>query len=69
MEPITITVNGKTHTTHAGTTLTALIAELSLAEVGCVFAINNCVVPRSEWDRHIVNQGDAIALFQAIAGG
>jgi sulfur carrier protein len=32
-------------------------------------ALNDDIVARSEWDNTLLNTGDRIALFQAIAGG
>ncbi|OTW28190.1 thiamine biosynthesis protein ThiS, partial [Vibrio parahaemolyticus] len=49
--------------------LQQIITQFSLPEMGCVFAINNQVVPRSEWASTVLSEGDSISLFQAIAGG
>jgi sulfur carrier protein len=69
MSSITIKINDQLETVSAPSSLADIISSLSLPEMGCVFAINNVVVPRSAWTNTNVNEGDAISLFQAIAGG
>ena len=32
-------------------------------------AVNNAIVPRGQWSEFIINDGDRINLFGAIAGG
>ena len=69
MSEIHIIINEQSQRVSAGASLENIIQQFSLPEVGCVFAINNTVVPRSEWATTCLNEGDAISLFQAIAGG
>ncbi len=69
METVRILINDQAHHVQPNRSLTAIIEQLSLPELGCVFAINNSVIPRSEWSITHLNEGDAISLFQAIAGG
>ncbi|CAE6925970.1 sulfur carrier protein ThiS [Vibrio alginolyticus] len=66
---VAITINQHRHKIEQSTNLQQIITQLSLPEIGCVFAINNNVVPRSEWADTILSEGDSISLFQAIAGG
>ncbi len=66
---VTVTINEKPHQVERCTNLQQIIIQFSLSEVGCVFAINNQVVPRSEWESTVLSEGDSISLFQAIAGG
>ncbi|AXN31936.1 sulfur carrier protein ThiS [Vibrio coralliilyticus] len=69
MSEIHIIINEQSQRVSVGASLENIIQQFSLPEVGCVFAINNTVVPRSEWKTTCLNEGDAISLFQAIAGG
>ncbi len=69
MESIQITINDATHDVMKDSSLESIIEQFNLPAIGCVFAINNQVVPRSEWQGTCLSQGDAISLFQAIAGG
>ncbi|MFI3274115.1 sulfur carrier protein ThiS [Vibrio sp.] len=69
MSHITISINEQPEQVAQSSSLSDIIQALSLPDLGCVFAINNAVVPRSLWQQTIVNEGDSISLFQAIAGG
>lgn len=69
MSNITISINEQPEQVAQSSSLADIIHSLSLPDLGCVFAINNAVVPRSQWKQTIVNEGDSISLFQAIAGG
>ncbi|KJY84426.1 thiamine biosynthesis protein ThiS [Vibrio galatheae] len=66
---VTIVINEQSHQVEFQSNLQQIIRQFDLPEIGCVFAINNNVVPRSEWANTILSQGDSISLFQAIAGG
>ncbi|QXO17431.1 MULTISPECIES: sulfur carrier protein ThiS [Gammaproteobacteria] len=66
---ITIFINQQAHQIKAATSLQTLQHELGLPTLGCVFAINQQVIPKGLWSETLLNQGDQIALFQAIAGG
>lgn len=69
METVRILINDQAHHVQLNSSLLTIIEQLSLPALGCVFAINNTVIPRSEWSSTHLNDGDAISLFQAIAGG
>ncbi|ANQ18377.1 sulfur carrier protein ThiS [Vibrio natriegens] len=66
---VIITINDQPQQVALNANLQQIITQFSLPEVGCVFAINNQVVPRSEWASTVLSEGDSISLFQAIAGG
>jgi len=71
LEPdlITISINDQAHQVASESNLQQIIRQFELPEMGCVFAINNTVVPHSEWGCTVLSQGDSLSLFQAIAGG
>jgi len=69
LDMITIVINEQSHQVSSESNLQQIISQFELPEMGCVFAINNNVVPRSEWASTVLSQGDSISLFQAIAGG
>ncbi|MEZ8545657.1 sulfur carrier protein ThiS [Vibrio splendidus] len=69
MSHITISINEQSEQVAHSSSLADIIQVLALPDLGCVFAINNAVVPSSQWQQTVVNEGDAISLFQAIAGG
>lgn len=66
---ITIVINELPQRVAIQSNLQQIIHQFELPEIGCVFAINNSVVPRSEWASTKLCEGDSISLFQAIAGG
>lgn len=47
----------------------ALIERLERHQPGSALAINQVIIPRSDWAARQVQDGDDILLFQAIAGG
>ncbi|WP_455426139.1 sulfur carrier protein ThiS [Dryocola sp. LX212] len=50
-------------------TLTALLEQLRMLKPGTAAAVNQTIVPREQWEQHLLQDGDQILLFQAIAGG
>lgn len=50
-------------------TLTEMLSELDIPAQGLALAVNQTVVPQTQWDSTPVNDRDSIQLFQAIAGG
>lgn len=50
-------------------TLAALLEQLRMLRPGVALAVNQTIVPRERWAAHLLQDGDHILLFQAIAGG
>ncbi|BFO07761.1 sulfur carrier protein ThiS [Serratia rubidaea] len=46
-----------------------LLSQLTRDQPGTALAINQVIIPRADWAEHLVQDGDDILLFQAIAGG
>ncbi len=66
---ITVTVNNTKQQVKPSTSLATLQEQLNLPTIGCVFAINDQIIPKGLWTNRTLNEGDQISLFQAIAGG
>lgn len=66
---ITVLVNDVTKQVKESSTLASLQQQLKLPTHGCVFAINDQIIPKGLWSTKTLNEGDQISLFQAIAGG
>ncbi|SFU77301.1 sulfur carrier protein ThiS [Xenorhabdus koppenhoeferi] len=64
-----IIVNDQPITLSAPITIGQLLEHIQRTQTGIALAINQAIIPRSEWHTHHVNDGDSILLFQAIAGG
>lgn len=50
-------------------TIEQLLTYLEKPLIGSAIAVNQKVISRSDWAEYIINEGDNISLFQAIAGG
>jgi len=64
-----ISVNDETLPFTPAMTLSVLIHQLDRDQPGTALAVNQTIIPRAQWETHQVQDGDAILLFQAIAGG
>lgn len=52
-----------------GQTVGELLTALNQLKPGAALALNQQILPRDQWQQHIVQEGDQILLFQVIAGG
>ncbi|MCP9269827.1 sulfur carrier protein ThiS [Xenorhabdus sp. XENO-1] len=64
-----IIVNDQPITLSTSMTAQQLLEHVQRSQSGTALAINQTIIPRSEWNTHQINDGDNILLFQAIAGG
>jgi sulfur carrier protein len=66
----TVTVNGEERPLRAET-LAELLVDLGYdaARPGLAAALNDAIVPRSEWRRVEVRPGDRVEIVGAVAGG
>ena len=63
-----VSVNNKDVETGA-TTLSQLTEELSLPAQGIAIAVNNRMVPRTEWADYALVEGTSIIIIKAACGG
>lgn len=52
-----------------GSSITALLKQLTQDKPGIALSINQHIVPREQWATQQVQEGDHILLFHVIAGG
>ena len=64
-----ITVNNKQYEKNEGITIAALISELGYGKNGFAVAINNTIIPRSQWEEYTLSEGASLVIFQAVSGG
>ncbi len=64
-----LTVNGAPGELPAGTTVAALVEERAADARRVAVARNGEVVPRSAWGRTQLEEGDAVEVLAATAGG
>ncbi|WP_025068733.1 sulfur carrier protein ThiS [Bacteroides gallinarum] len=63
-----VSINNKEVET-AAATLLQLTAELSLPPHGVAVAVNNSMVPRTEWADYALSAGMSIVIIKAACGG
>ncbi len=63
-----VAINNKEVETNS-TTLSQLVDELSLPMQGIAIAVNNRMVPRTEWTNYALNEGASIVIIKAACGG
>jgi sulfur carrier protein len=66
---VTLTVNGEQRRVDAGTTIAALVHELSGHARGVAVAVDREVVPRSAWEEVLVREGTNVEVVTATSGG
>lgn len=62
-------VNGKEHDVAPQISLTSLVRSLELPERGIAIAVNNHMIPRTQWDQSILNVNDKVIIIKAACGG
>lgn len=66
---LNVSINGEVRQLATGTTLDALVAELTAAPSGVAAALNEIVVPRSQWAGTPLGDGDRVEVLTAVQGG
>jgi sulfur carrier protein len=64
-----ISVNGEPRAHEGGTTIRDVVSALTSNPDGCAVALNDAVVPRSDWTARMVEPGDRIEVLTAVQGG
>ena len=63
-----IKVNNKEVETGANYLL-QLSQQLELPQTGIAVAVNNRMVPRSEWEHFVLHENDELIIIKAVCGG
>ena len=63
-----IKVNNKEIVTGVSNLL-KLSQELELPSTGIAIAVNNRMVPRTEWEHFVLNENDELIIIKAVCGG
>lgn len=65
-----ILINNQQHTVSENTSLQTLVnAQLGDKQKGVAVAINDTVIPKSNWESHVVQSNDIILIIKATQGG
>ncbi len=65
----TVTVNGAHTEVDLGATVADVVHALDAARRGVAVAVGGEVVPRGEWERRVLDEGERVEVVQAIQGG
>lgn len=63
-----VLVNNK-ETELNGSTVADLVRELALPEKGVAIALQNRIVPRTQWEQQSLQEGDSLVIIKAACGG
>lgn len=64
-----VLVNNKETNLTKGNHITDLVLQLQLPTQGVAIAVNNRMVPRTEWGNHILQENDSLVVIKAACGG
>jgi sulfur carrier protein len=64
-----ISVNGERRQVTPGIALDAVVRTLTAAPSGVAAALNETVVPRTQWPSTSLSEGDRVEILTAVQGG
>jgi len=64
-----ISVNNKEKEVGLNTSVQVLATDLQLPQNGIALAVNNKIIPRTEWENHILQENDNLVIIKAVCGG
>lgn len=64
-----VRINGESKTINSELNLSQLLASLTLSSPYFAIALNHSVVPKSEYSRIYLKEGDEIEIVHPVAGG
>lgn len=64
-----ITINNQPYQFDENTSLENAICTLEIEEDGIALALNEEIIPKSNWQKTILNNEDKIIIIGAVAGG
>lgn len=69
IEMMKISVNDKDFEIDENASIQMLITKTNSPQSGIAVAVNNSVIPKSEWDEYILQPNDNILIIKAAQGG
>ncbi len=66
---ITVTVSGKPRQLEGPLNITAFLKAVDINARHVAVALNGEVVPRGDWPRVTISDGDAVEVVRAVGGG
>jgi len=63
-------INNKDYVIHADASLTVALEQNGIqSQKGIAVAVNNAVIPKTEWQNKILTENDKITIIKATQGG
>ena len=67
---MTVFINNKEHNLIQTKNLFEVLTDVNLiSQRGIAVAVNNTVIPKSEWEKYQLNENDKITIITATQGG
>ena len=66
---ITARINGISNKIEFGTTISDLINKLNITNKKIALEVNEQIIPRSQFDTRMIEDGDQIEIVTAVGGG
>ena len=64
-----VQVNNKEVDLTPASTIAQLTVEIGLPTQGIAIAVNNQMIPRTQWDGFCLNENDTLVIIKAACGG
>ena len=64
-----VQVNNKEVKITDASTITQLTEQLELSSQGIAIAVNNKMIPRTEWDKFVLHESDNLVIIKEDSGG
>ncbi len=64
-----VQVNNKEVETADASTITQLTVQMGLPAQGIAIAVNNKMIPRTEWESFTLSENDNLVIIKAACGG
>ncbi|TCD29577.1 sulfur carrier protein ThiS [Pedobacter psychrodurus] len=65
-----VTINNQNYLLNEACSIEQMLALVLFSETdGLAIAVNQTIISKSDWDRHVLNPGDQIILIKATQGG
>lgn len=64
-----VQVNNKEVELISASTISELTQQLELPAQGVAIAVNNQLIPRTQWDEHTLHENDHLVIIKAACGG
>jgi len=65
-----VLLNNQKYAIEEETSITKFLSQIDIVQTkGIAIAVNNMVVPKEQWENHILNNQDKIIIITATQGG